>query len=739
MPKLFSILHPTARPEKWRAVYDAWLDAAVDKECFEYILCVDTRWGFPSKADFEKRFPLTCTPPELLPFAEGNVSPLTVVWNEGRRCYVDAVNTAANVSTGDILIVIADDQFPCEAWDVKLLQAIAEDRKCLSLRSSHRAMQFVVEVDTGTPNEHERKIMPMPILSRGHYDSLGHVFFPKYESMFADNDFCEQARFTGVVIDARKRLATFPHRHALFEGRELDAQYQAQMSRQAWDLGKRLLDARRAANFADVAVPTPKKIAIMAAKEDIEWTIALMNTREYLRSKFDQVEMVSGYTSNVYVTRIGNTRELLEAAPDAQYVLMIDDDNIVEPQHVARLLDAAEKHPEFAAIFAWCWIVHPGEDQVWVSCGMMGANGQETFDPIQFPRKRGLQEIDWSGLPCALVRMDLLRELGAESFLPILDSRARFGVVGEDIAFCRRAREKGYRLAVDPGCEVDHVKPRRIRPVFPEGKLPTPKVSAMLRVKNEARWIGNVIDSLKPLCEDRIFVLDDVSWDGTAAIAADRGATVCPTPYAGRIDEARDKAYMTRQVKTLWPDTEWIICVDGDEQLEPLGAEKIFATLRNPRYDNYALRFVDLWDRIDQARVDRWYSEHRRNSIFRADLDAEFKSSYEGTGAHAGLHVSNAPAGAPWAVIDAYLIHYGPLHKEDRIRKWKWYNYIDPNNQIEDCYRHIVQGDVPEVPADAVLQHAGPLQLRKLPASLVPKFPGGVVPGPLEAAEAFRP
>ena len=57
--------------------------------------------------------------------------------------------------------------------------------------------------------------MVMPILSRAWYENQGFVFFPEYESMFADNDFCETARQAGVVIDARHLM--FPHRHPMFQ------------------------------------------------------------------------------------------------------------------------------------------------------------------------------------------------------------------------------------------------------------------------------------------------------------------------------------------------------------------------------------------------------------------------------------------------------------------------------------------------------------------------------------------
>jgi hypothetical protein len=109
----------------------------------------------------------------------------------------DGVNIAAAYATGDILIVNADDQFPVVGWDAELLSvrgATWRNREPLQA-------EFVIEVDCGG-YEHARGIMPMPILSRARYEQQGYVFFPVYESMCADNDFCECARQDGVVIEA---------------------------------------------------------------------------------------------------------------------------------------------------------------------------------------------------------------------------------------------------------------------------------------------------------------------------------------------------------------------------------------------------------------------------------------------------------------------------------------------------------------------------------------------------------
>ena len=173
---------------------------------------------------------------------------------------------------------------------------------------------------------------------------------------------------------------------------------------------------------------------------------------------------------------------------------------------------------------------------------------------------------------------------------------------------------------------------------------------------------------------------------------------------------------------------------DGDEELEAGGCEKLrHAVEANPPVDCFALRFLYLWDSVDQIRADGMYSRLQRQSLFRVSSDFHFSSIYSEEQTknqnHVGLHCSNAPGlGGRVAGINVALLHYGYLHREDRINKYRWLRSIDPVNPMEDNYRHCVQGDIPEVPADAKLVHGGPLKLVKLPPHKRPKF--DKVPGP---------
>ena len=705
---LFSILHTSARPEAWRKVYDDWMSKAARPVDVEYVLCIDPRWGFDPAADYGMR---SCD---------------KVVVNQGRRCYVDGVNTAAAASTGSMLIVNADDQFVCEGWDWELRRRLTYQGADGPQHPNSDA--FVVEISTGTPNEHERGIMVAPILSRRRYEDLGYVFFPEYESMFADNDFCEHAKRDDVIIDARDLL--FPHRHPMFDASvKKDAAYEAQNRREAYQLGENLLARRRASRFGKQPLPDSKVISICIAGEffGLTWMLALMHLKDELMRRGWTVALHSAYTTNVFITRMLNAQSVLENPPVADYVLWLDDDNIVNYEHVERLLEDLKARPDAAMAAGWCWIVSETENVVRVSCGNFSPDSAHLthFDNVEFSRSRALRNVEWTGFPCVVMRHLFLESMGAGAFLPVLDPLLQFGMSGEDAAFCKRAVDAGHTLIVDPRVKVQHVKPRAIEPVFP-ADTPRPKVAGMLRVRNESRWIARVIESLKPLCGDRIFVMDDDSTDDTAQLARAAGAVVYPDPFPGEaLDEARDKNWLTRRViEECQP--EWIFCVDGDEELEPMGAEKIFSVLRQPAVDCYAVRFLYLWDSPDTVRLDRWYSSFHRQSLFRAELGLGFSSLYAAAGidVHSGLHVSNAPGAGEvaTATMDVYMLHYGYMLREDRVRKYEYYNRIDPGNAMEDCYRHIVQGDIPEVPADAVLKYAGPLELRRLPKSLAPKF-----------------
>src|ERR1035441_10103911 len=122
----FSVIHTSARPEKWQAVYDEWMAKADHPENVEYCLCVDERWGFQVQPALTAEW-MTGDPAialECFEFDQKRDGLNVLSWNTGRMCYVDGVNIAAAASSGRILVPNADDLFPPEHWDTLLLGAL---------------------------------------------------------------------------------------------------------------------------------------------------------------------------------------------------------------------------------------------------------------------------------------------------------------------------------------------------------------------------------------------------------------------------------------------------------------------------------------------------------------------------------------------------------------------------------------------------------------------------------------
>lgn len=240
----------------------------------------------------------------------------------------------------------------------------------------------------------------------------------------------------------------------------------------------------------------------------------------------------------------------------------------------------------------------------------------------------------------------------------------------------------------------------------------------MLRIKNEERWIEAVLHSIAPICE-HIFVFDDHSSDGTAAICKSfPGVTLYRSRFR-KLDESRDKNFLLdnimmevpREHRLGNPDSPyWALAIDGDEVLEKNGAALIQGTLDSSDGTHaYKLPIRYLWGGLDRVRTDGVYGTFARPSLFRL-FNPAWK--FQVTPFPGNLHCASIPQELlhhAHGTCPARLWHFGYMEREDRLRKYELYNAVDPGNKGEDYYRHMVQGDVPAVPARARLKWAGPL------------------------------
>lgn len=141
---------------------------------------------------------------------------------------VGAINLAASLSHGNILIVVSDDQEPASSWATKIL------------RYTEGRQDWVLKVQDGI----QPKIITQPIMDRIYYQRDGYIYYPGYEHLFCDREFTDVAHLRKRVITKNLR---FLHRHYSVLKKQPDEQYKR--SNLTYEQGKKLYLERKKINF----------------------------------------------------------------------------------------------------------------------------------------------------------------------------------------------------------------------------------------------------------------------------------------------------------------------------------------------------------------------------------------------------------------------------------------------------------------------------------------------------------
>lgn len=449
---LFSLLHVSARPEKWREAFEAWLSSADDPSTVEYILCVDKGGPF-----FETDSRLS------VPGPPRNVR-LTL--NTGRHCVVDAWNTAARASTGQVLICVADDFFPCKHWDTALLNVIPDI-----------GGEYAVHVNAQDPWPW---IMTHPILTRAYYERPGRggcpngeLFYPAYNSVGSDDDFTEYANKDGVVIDARAAVK-FEHRHPVKKAGDgipqtADAVYRQSNRPDAWAVKARVLAKRRRNGFTG-GQDTLKSLVVITPGSNFssEWLAEWDQLHYYLWGRF-AFSRIYGQSNNIYHVRMATALEALKfGSPD--YVLWIDSDNpptVAAFQALMNALEASERNtdktlPPIDVIGAWYRYKGPDPMRSYIAAGRsFGPNDCQLTEAEVLEALKGdtlIQDLAFIGFGMLLMRGSVLNELGGpRGFWPVAVDDGR-GFLTDDVSWCYRAKQAGHLIFLHPGAHVEHLK-----------------------------------------------------------------------------------------------------------------------------------------------------------------------------------------------------------------------------------------------------------------------------------------
>ncbi len=145
-----------------------------------------------------------------------------------------------------------------------------------------------------------------------------------------------------------------------------------------------------------------------------------------------------------HVDQARNTivRRALAAAPDVSHILMIDDDIVAEPRSLLQLL--AHDVPVVGGLY---FERLPPHRPVVYKRGSGHASGYVPFEDFA---PSGLQEVDGIGGGFLLVRREVYEAIDPPWF-------ANQFPVSEDVYFCAKAQQAGFRILLDAGMRLGHL------------------------------------------------------------------------------------------------------------------------------------------------------------------------------------------------------------------------------------------------------------------------------------------
>ena len=243
------------------------------------------------------------------------------------------------------------------------------------------------------------------------------------------------------------------------------------------------------------------------------------------------------------------------------------------------------------------------------------------------------------------------------------------------------------------------------------------KIAGITRVKNGGRWIEEWAAAMLHVC-DQVLVLDNRSTDDTVEILESFAPRVQVMFNPSRaLNEAGDKNVLVAALRERM-NPDWCVFLDADEIL--LDGEALLKNIHSASAPAYSVHIWSCWNDPEHVRQDGIYGRCWRASCFNMrETNGRWEErSPDGP----NLHCNNIPGDLQSHVQrcnpEVRIKHYGYMLREDRIRKYHWYINIDPMGLYlagEDYYRHSVQGDLPEFPAQARYMHGGPLNIIPFP------------------------
>lgn len=302
--RTISIIHPSrGRPQQAFKTYNKWVDSADTH--IEYILSLDLD--------------------DISPYFEYFI--VTEIVTNPNKSAIEAINNAAKVATGDIIIVISDDTDCFPGWDTALLKEIPE-----------YLTDFLVKTQDGI----QPIIITMPIMDREYYNRFGYIYHPDYTHMFCDTEMTTIGHMLGRVITS---TLSFPHNHYSTGATQADALNERNDA--TWKQGEGIFIERLQTNFG-IENPLTTFEKIFDSKIKLSVLICTMPDRAGCLLRLGGV-LVPQLNDNVEVIvdcsmayNIGTKRQKILELAKGEYIVYVDDDDLVSNDYISKILKACE-------------------------------------------------------------------------------------------------------------------------------------------------------------------------------------------------------------------------------------------------------------------------------------------------------------------------------------------------------------------------------------------------------------
>lgn len=213
--------------------------------------------------------------------------------------------------------------------------------------------------------------------------------------------------------------------------------------------------------------------------DDVSVDVKVVDNASYddsvamLRTTFPQVDLLVSDTNLGFTA--GNNLALRQC--DHDYVLLLNPDTVVAPDALAAMLKTMRGHPEVGALGPRL-LYGDGTPQSsrrrfpTLAMAMMESTLLEEWFPSNRWRRayhlcdvpdNVFQEVDWVNGACMLVRGAVLSQVG------LLDEG--YFMYSEELDWCRRMADRGWRVAYTPEAVVTHLEGRSSSQVVAQRQL----------------------------------------------------------------------------------------------------------------------------------------------------------------------------------------------------------------------------------------------------------------------------